>query len=499
MIDFGLPLDPLVLGAGLLLVVGALSAALAERIRIPALLLFLAVGMLVGDDGLGWISLDDPETAQTAGIIALLAILFEGGLTIRAQDLRRAAVPGFTLATLGVVVTGGIVAAAVLLLTDLAPVTALLLGAVVSSTDAAAVFTLVRRSPLPRRITSLLEVESGANDPVAVLLTIGVLEAWRADLAWYDLAVFGAVQLGGGALIGALVGVAAVGVLRRASLGAATLYPILALGAAATAYGLTAAIGGSGFLAVYLCGLLVGMYVPAHRRVIRTFHQALAGVAEIGLFLLLGLLVFPSQLPAVTLSALGVTAVVVLLARPIAVHLCLSWQLVTRRWHPRETALVSWAGLRGAVPIVLATFPLTAAYPEGADIFNTVFFVVLIATAVQGPTLAALSRTLGLSERATVWSPVAEFIPVDDPEIDVIEVQIAHDMPVAGRPLREVPPPDGCRVVTLIRHGRTHVPQGYTVLEPDDRIIVIAASHSTNDDRIATWAFEPPDPQENRA
>ena len=281
------------------------------------------------------------DVAQAAGVLALLVILFEGGLTTRASDLRRAAVPGLLLATVGVALTAAVVAGGVLLLTDLDPTTALLLGAVVSSTDAAAVFTVVRRSPLPRRVASLLEVESGANDPMAVLLTIGILEAWRADLAWHELALFGLVQLGGGLAVGAAVGAGAVLLLRRLELGAAALYPVLAVAFGAVAYGVAAAIGASGFLAVYVCGLLVGLYVPRHRRVIRTFHQGLAGVAEIGLFLLLGLLVFPSQLPPVALLALAVTAVLIVLARPAAVYAALAVELVTRRWNARELAFDS--------------------------------------------------------------------------------------------------------------------------------------------------------------
>ncbi|QBI22109.1 potassium/proton antiporter [Egibacter rhizosphaerae] len=485
-------MDPLVLGAGVLVVLGVLTAALAERIRMPALLLFLGLGMLVGDDGLGLTSLDDPEVAQTAGVLALLVILFEGGLTTRASDLRRAAAPGFLMATLGVVLTAGTVAAGVLLLTDLEVTTALLLGAVVSSTDAAAVFTVVRRSPLPRRITSLLEVESGANDPMAVLLTVSVLEAWRLDPAPADLVVFGLTQLGGGAFAGLVVGGVAVQLLRRAPLGAATLYAIFALGAAGAAYGLAAWFGASGFLAVYVCGLLVGLYVPRHRRTIRAFHQALAGLAEIGLFLLLGLLVFPSELPGVTLPAIGITAVLVVLARPLAVHVCMGWYLLTRRWHPRELALVSWAGLRGAVPIVLATFPLTQAYPQGAFIFNTIFFVVLVSTALQGSSIGGFARLLGLREEVTVWAPIAEFLPVDDPDLDVIEVEVADDMPIADATIRQRPLPDGFRVVAIVREGRTLVPRGDTTMHPGDRIVITTATDPSNNDRIVSWATGQP-------
>lgn len=488
MTEFGLAVDPLVLGAGVLIVLGVLTAALAERIHMPALLLFLGLGMLVGDDGLGLISLAEPEVAQTAGVLALLIILFEGGLTTRASDLRRAAIPGFVMATVGVVLTAAVVAGGVLLITDLPVTTALLLGAVVSSTDAAAVFTVVRRSPLPRRITSLLEVESGANDPMAILLTISVLEAWRADLTGSQLALFGVAQLGGGALAGLVVGAIAVQLLRRAPLGPATLYAVFALGAAGAAYGLAAWAGGSGFLSVYICGLLVGLFVPRHRRTIRAFHQALSGLAEIGLFLLLGLLVFPSELPGVTVPAIAITAVLVVVARPVTVHVCMAWHLFARRWHPRELALVSWAGLRGAVPIVLATFPLTAAYPRGSFIFNTIFFVVLVSTAIQGSTIGEVARLLGLRREAAVWAPLVEFLPTDDPDVDVIEVEVEYDMRITDVTLQDAPLPDGFRVAAIIRDGRTIVPRGDTAMQAGDRVVITTASDPRNHAQISAWA-----------
>jgi cell volume regulation protein A len=485
---FELPLDPLLLVAGVLLVMGVMAAALASRTRMPALLLFLALGMAIGDDGLGLIRLSDPRVAQTAGVLALLAILFEGGLTTRASDLRAAAVPGFVLATLGVVLTAAVVSAGVLVFTSFDVTTALLLGAVVSSTDAAAVFTVVRRSPLPRRITSLLEVESGANDPMAVLLTIGILEAWRADLAWHELALFGVAQIGGGLVLGAAVGAFAILALRHVELGAAALYPVLALGFAAAAYGVAAAAGGSGFLAVYVCGLLVGLFVPGYRRGIRTFHQGLAGVAEISLFLLLGLLVFPSELPPVAVVGLAVTAMLIVVARPVAVYASLVVELLTRRWSPRALALVSWAGLRGAVPIVLATFPLTAAHPDGAVIFNIVFFVVLVSTAVQGTTIPLAANTLGLREDTALWSPAAEILPIDDHALDVIEIEITNDLPIAGRLLREVPLPPDARLAVIQRGDETIVPTGETRLMAGDRAVATAPRRTDNTSRLTDWA-----------
>ncbi|MPZ89937.1 MAG: sodium:proton exchanger, partial [Nitriliruptorales bacterium] len=314
-----LPADPVFLIAAGLLAAGALSAAFTDKVRIPGLLIFLALGMLFGDDGLNLISLSDPRVAQTFGVLALLVILFQGGLTTKPSDLRLAALPGLGLATFGVVLTAAVVAAGAMLLAGVDLITAALIGAVVSSTDAVAVFGLLRKAPLPRRITALLEVESGANDPMAILLTVAVLEAWSSTLSAGDWLLFGLAQLGGGLLIGALVGWAGSWLLRRVHLGAAGLYPVLALGVAGLSYGTGAALGASGFLAVYITGLIVGAQVPRHRRGIREFHDVLANTAEIGLFLMLGLLVFPSRLPPVILTGVTVTAVLVFIARPLAV------------------------------------------------------------------------------------------------------------------------------------------------------------------------------------
>lgn len=485
---FGLPIDAVVLGTAALLVVGVLSAAFAHRIRLPGLLLFLGVGMLVGDDGLGLVSLDDPSVAQNAGVLALLLILFEGGLTTRPADLRRAAAPGIALATVGVVLTAAAVAVGVLVFSDLGLTTALLIGAVVSSTDAAAVFSVLRRAPLPSRITSLLEVESGANDPMAILLTIGILEAWASDPTWVDWLRFGVVQLVGGAAVGALAGLGAAWLLRRVELGAAGLYPVLALAFAGVAYGSAAIVGASGFLAVYVCGLLVGAGVPRHRRGIRTVHEGLANIAEIALFLLLGLLVFPSQLWGFAGPALAITAVLVLVARPFAVHTTLIWPLLQRRWDMRELGLVSWAGLRGAVPIVLATFPLTRAYPEGNAIFNIVFFVVLVSTLLQGSTIELVARRLGLAEQGSIWAPIAEVLPLEGLDIDVMEVEVTEGLAIAGRRLREVPLPGNARLTAIVRGRRTLLPTGETKLLPGDRALIAVPRAPHIAERITAWA-----------
>lgn len=479
-----LPADPLILAGAALLAAGVLCSGFADRLRVPGLLLFLGIGMVIADDGLALVRLDDPQVAQAWGALALALILYEGGLTTKPADLRRGAGPGLVLATVGVVLTAGVVAAGTAVLLGVDTTTALLMGSVVASTDAAAVFALLRRAPLPPRLTALLEVESGANDPIAVVLTVGVLAASQADLgvAWWT--GFMVRQLGGELLLGLVVGLVGVAVLNRARLGAAGLYPVLALAVGGLSYGIAAALGASGFLAVYVTGLLVGARVPRHRRSIRAFHDGLANTAEIALFLLLGVLVFPSQLPQVALPALAVTAVLVLLARPLAVFACVAW--FGYSW--RELTLVSWAGLRGAVPIVLAAFPLSAGYPDGPLIFNVVFFVVVVSVALQGGTVSPLAGWLGLRERERSWAPVAEALPLDGIEAELVEVDVTEDLPIAGRLLREVPLPEGGLLTTLIRGKQVLVPTGATRLEAGDLLLVAMPPRRSASAQVAAWA-----------
>jgi potassium/hydrogen antiporter len=483
-VTFQLPADWLILAAGALLAAGVLGAGFADRLRIPGLLLFLAIGMAIADDGLALVSLDDPTVAQIGGTIALLLILYEGGLTTKPRDVRRAAVPGVLLATVTVVLTAAIVAGGAILILDLDVITALLVGAVVSSTDAAAVFSVLRRAPLPRRLTALLEVESGVNDPTAIMLTVGVLEAWRADPSVLDWATFGVIQLGGGLVMGLAVGWLGAWLLNRAHLGIAGLYPVLALAVAGLSYGTAAAVGASGFLAVYVTGLVVGARVPRHRRTIRSFHNGLANTAEIGLFLMLGILVFPSRLPDVIVPGLVIAGVLVLLARPLAVLACLVWF----RYRREDLTLMSWAGLRGAVPVVLATFPFTAGYPEGRFIFDMVFFVVLVSAALQGGTIGVVAGWLGLRDEGRVWAPVAEALPLDDAYNELVEVNLTEDLAVVGRQLRDVPLPPGALLTTIVRGDRTLVPTARTRLQSGDLLIVATPRQPDATGRLVRWA-----------
>lgn len=479
--DASLPGDDLVLVAGALLAFGVLSLGLAQRLRAPSLLVFLAIGMILGSDGLGWIELGfgDLRTIQVAGTTALVLILYEGGLSTPASAFRRVFAPSLVLATVGVAVTAGVVALAAWKVLGLDGSTSLLIGAVVASTDAAAVFAAMRGAPLPGRIRQLLQVESGLNDPMAVLLTVGAIEVWRGAPTAADWLVFGGLQLGGGALVGVAAGFAGARVLNRIGLASASAYPVFALAVAGVAYGVATSIGASGFLAVYVAGLVVGNEVPRHRRLIRSFHDGLSSVAEIGLFLLLGLLVFPDQVLDRAGQGLLVALVLALVARPLAVWGILPWFGTSRR----ETTVVAWAGLRGAVPIVLATFPLSAGHPDGVLIFDVVFFVVVVSAALQGLTVAPLARRLGLRPEPSPWDAMVEVVPLDGMAGELVEVELDQSSRVVGRTLAEVPMPAGSRAAAVFRQGEVIVPTGSTELQAGDRLLAV-----TGDDQVEALA-----------
>jgi len=367
---------------------------LADRIRLPGLLLFLALGMAVGDDGLAWVHFGDPHLAQNLGVVALIVILFEGGFSSSPALLRRVLAPAALLATVGVAVTALVAGAVATWLLHVPLATGLLVGSVVASTDAAAVFSVLRHARVPERLTALLETESGGNDPMAVLLTVGLIATHRGGITAGDWIAFGTRQLVGGLVVGLVLGWLGSILLIRTAAGSSSATPLVGLATAAACYGVAAWGGASGFLAVFVGGVVLGSVAPAAASATKDFQAGLASLAQLGLFLLLGLLVFPSQLGAVAWQALAIAAVLVFVARPIAVAISLA--AFRPGW--REIAFVSWAGLRGAVPIVLATFPLTAGHPNGDLVFDVVFFVVLVSVLVQGSTVSAAARRLGLLE-----------------------------------------------------------------------------------------------------
>jgi potassium/hydrogen antiporter len=464
---------------GAVLLLGVVAALVARRLSVPVLLLFLGLGMLLGSEGVGNFYFDDAELARTIGVLGLIAILYEGGLSTDWRDLRPVLLPAFALSTAGVVVTALVVGAAARILFDLSWPGSFLIGAVVGSTDAAAVFSTLRFTTLRRRTAGLLGAESGLNDPMAVALTLGLL-AWLTERSYGlgDLVVLLVRQLGLGLVIGVALGFLAALLLPRLPLDLEPFAPVASVAAAALAYGAAQAAHASGFLAVYIVALWIGNTPMALRRSIVTFHEGLAFIAQVALFVVLGLLVFPSRLGPVALEAIAITAVLTLLARPLAVALSTPFQ----GFGKRERAFLAWAGLRGAVPIVLATFALSEGVAESDTIFNTVFFVVLLSTLAQGLTLEPLARRLGLAtERRPFYEPPIEVGAVRELGAEILEHEVAPGDAIVGGLVRDSGLPRSAIVMLIVRDGVGIAPRGSTEIEAGDRLYVLGGAEARDE------------------
>jgi cell volume regulation protein A len=395
-------INVLILVGGALLLISTLSSKLSDRAGVPVLLLFLTIGMLAGSEGIGGLAFDSPEQAQAIGTVALLIILFSGGLDTRWTSVKPVLLPGLVLSTLGVfltMITLGVFAKFVLggyttfqLGTDgLSWMEAFLIAAIVSSTDAAAVFSVYRTSSIQpkKQLRSLLEFESGSNDPMAVLLTVTLLGVIaNGEVLSIELAVTLIVQLFVGGLAGGLIGWAGVKVLNRLQLSTAGLYPMVVLGLGLVVFGAAEFFDGNGFLAVYLAGLIIGNRIDKGRAEIMNFHEGLSWLMQIVIFVMLGLLVFPSQLLEVAGVSIVLALFLMLIGRPLAVAVC----YLPFRPKKEELLYVSWVGMRGSVPIVLATFPATYGLYGASQIFHLIFFFVLVSVLVQGLTLVPAAR-----------------------------------------------------------------------------------------------------------
>jgi cell volume regulation protein A len=462
----------MILVAGALLALGILATLLAGRLRVPGLVLFLLLGMIIGSDGLGLIQFDDPELTGTIGVVALSLILFEGGLAAGWDEVRPVLGVGISLATVGTALTAAITGLAAYFILRLDPAEALLLGSVVAATDSAAIFSVLRGSTLGRRLARTLEAESGLNDPVAIVLVLGAIELVRTPaFDAFDLVLLVAIELAIGAVVGLALGRLAVAAFQRAGFATSGLYPVASIAVAALTYGAADVLGGSGFMAVYLAGLALGSgNIPASRT-IGDFHDGVAWVSQIVLFLTLGLLVFPHQLVDIAPEALLVTAALVLLARPIAAI------VATRvgRFTLREALLVGWAGLRGAVPVVLATFPVTAGLPQADRLFNIVFFVVLVSALLQGATFEPLARVLGLTGKSPALprQPLVEVGTIRRLGAEVLEYPVSRDDAVVGRVVNELGLPREALVSFVVRRNEALLPRGSTQIEAGDRLHIL--------------------------
>ena len=467
-----LPINGLMFAAGVLLLLGIASSKFAARLGMPVLVLFLGVGMLAGSEGLGGIAFEDYGFATGIGTVALALILFDGGLRTSLEAVAAGWRPALSLSTVGVVLTSALTGGAAAWVLDVPPLHGLLLGAVVGSTDAAAVFSVLRASrlKLPARLSATLEIESGSNDPMAIFLTIGLIQLLTGEAeSGGALALLFVLQFGVGTAVGVAVGRGAVWAVNRVNLDAAGLYPILAAACGVLAFGLAAVLGGSGFLAVYLAGIVIGNGDVVFRRGILLFHDAAAWLAQIVLFVVLGLLSFPSRLLAVAGDGLVIALVLILVARPVSVWV----SAIPFRFRPAELAFLSWGGLKGAVPITLATFPLMAGVAGSEVLFNVVFFVVLISALTQGWTLPAAARALGLAQPADPEPPLSvEINALRHVDGGVVDYTVSPSARVAGQALRNLALPDGVVVTLVVRGDEVIMPRGATALRPGDHVFV---------------------------
>lgn len=474
--------DPsaLVLAAtGTLLLVATLVSPVSQRLGVPALVLFIALGMVAGSDGIGGIPFDDYDFAFRIGTIALVLILFDGGLNTPVPILRAVLGRAVSLATLGVFITAVVVAGAGILVGLPVPL-AVLVGAVVSSTDAAAVFSVLRGSGvrLHERTNATVEVESGLNDPMAVVLTTVATQVVLGEAqVGVDTVLVVLRQFALGAIAGVAFGGLGRVVLRGATLPAAGLYPVVTVGLAFLSYGATSLAGGSGFLAVYIAAIVVGAGPLPYRAGVRRVHDGLAWLAQLSMFLLLGLLVFPSRLWPLADEGLILGLALAFVARPLAVLVSLA--PFATPW--RERGFIAWVGLRGAVPIVLAIYPVLGGAHRGEEIFHLVFFIVLVSSVVPGATVAPVARWLGLA-RAEVESPSAtvELVSHRDYRGEFVWFHVDGASAVAGAPVRDLPIPEACVLVLVLRHDQVIAPRGDTNLLPGDHVCVfVTPEHRT--------------------
>jgi potassium/hydrogen antiporter len=484
----------LILVAAALLAAGIGASLLASRIRLPGLLLFLAVGMALGTDGLGWIDFADYELARTIGIVALALILFEGGLSAGFEEIRPVLRPSLSLAILGTFGTAVICGFAAAWLFDLTTLEGMLLGAIISSTDGAAIFALLRESTLRRKLARTLEGEAGFNDPVAVLLVVGFIE-WiqnEGDYGILDLLLLFVTEMGIGAVVGLAVGWLAVHALRRTRLASPGLYPVATLSTAGLAFGGAATLHGSGFLAAYLAGLVLGSgRIPA-KQTVTVFHQGLAWVAQIAMFLALGLLVFPSKLDDVWLEGTALALLLVFIARPLPTILATAFD----RYTTGERLMLGWAGLRGAVPVVLATFAVIEGVPEGRaeDFFNIVFFAVVISTILQGTTVEWLASRLGLTtNEPALPRPLIETGTVRRLGAEIVEYPVGRDDAIVGQLVRELGLPRDALLSVIVRGEEALLPRGSTRIEADDRLHVMVREEVAADmsEILERWRVGP--------
>lgn len=465
-------IDLALLVGAVVLLVAVIAVRLSVRAGLPSLLVYLGIGVAIGESGLG-ITFEDANLTRVLGYCALVLIIAEGGLTARWSVVSPVIGPAVTLASVGVVISVAVVALLTHLLLGLSWELGLLFGAVLSSTDAAAVFSTLRRLRLRPHLAAMLEAESGINDAPAVILVVSLsLVLTGHSGPWWQEGLLIIYELIAGAVIGAAVGALGAFGLRRVALPAAGLYPLAAIGFTVLAYGTGAVAHASGFLAVYVAGVILGNARIPHRQAVLGFADGVAWLAQIGLFVLLGLLASPSRLPSAVVPALVVGLVLVLVARPLAVALSVTWFRVPAR----EQGLLSWAGLRGAVPIVFATIPLSLGVPGASKLFDVVFVLVVVFTILQGSTVGPAARRLGVTAPAEATELAVETAPLERMSADLLQLEIPAGSHLSGVYIDELRLPVGAVVTLVLREKVGFVPEPRTRLRTGDSLLIVATA-----------------------
>lgn len=467
------PIEYILLGASVLLLFSIIASKVAAKLRVPALIIFILVGMFAGSEGPGGIEFDDAWAAQLLGVIALAFIIFSGGLHSSWKRVSPVLWVGVSLSTVGVFLTAILVGLFVHYLFDFSLISALLLGAIVSSTDAAAVFSVMSSSgtQLKTRLKDLLEFESASNDPMAVILTLGFVHLiTNPEASIWGMILLLVQQMVLGILIGFFMGKAIVFKLNRLRLDFEGLYPVLTLSLVIFTYGITASVGGSGFLAVYIAGLIMGGSDFVNKQSLTRFHDGLAWLMQIVMFLILGLLVFPSQILPVMFMGIIISIFLIFIARPIGVILSLPFG----QMNFKEKTFISWVGLRGAVPIILATFPLLAGVPKADILFNVVFFIVITSVLIQGTTIPVVAKWLGVdSPDSQTKTEHVEFEFNYDGNSQKIELVVPNTSVAIGKQVVELGLPQSAIIILIKRESNSIVPSGGTVINGGDKLLFL--------------------------
>jgi len=466
--------EAIILWIAVLIFVSVISSKLSHRFAIPVLLLFLAIGMLAGSEGIGGIYFDNAQLAKSIGIVALIFIIFSGGFDTNWKDARPVVWPGVVLSTAGVLLTAVITGFFAVRILKFSLLEGMLLGSIVSSTDAAAVFSILRSKRISLRspLKPLLELESGSNDPMAVFLTVGLISLLTVkDANIASLVPRFALDMGMGALIGYLMGRFIIFLIKRLNLEYEGLYPVLMISLVLLTYIIAGFLKGNGFLAVYLVGLLLGQVDFQNKRMIMRFHDGLAWLMQIAMFVTLGLLVFPSRIVPLVGKGLLITLLLMVVARPASVLLC----LLPFKMNLRKKAMIAWVGLRGAVPIILATFPFMAGIPQADTIFNIVFFVVIASVFIQGTSIPLVSKILKLDvPMVDRKSYPIEFEKVEGIDAELTDIIVPYNSEAIGKKISELNVPEKCLIMLISRNDKYVIPAGSTVIQGGDVLLVLA-------------------------